>query len=406
MSSLRDRPARQGLRVAAFVGILAVAAAAVIGVAIYEVRHPSPSTPTATMQTPSPSGAVVIGGTDNAIRDHGAPPAGLPVVYVAYPERPSWLQAIGWDGRVVGTVKLPDAVGPRIYNQGTILNGIKASPDGSRIRVDDTVYDQAGGLIGTVGAGSSTADWGDDNRHLCGIRYETNAASGLVTPVLWLVEPGKQPRDLVRFTAAPGGNVAYDVSTCAPGRDRVLVTYGVGLSRSQWWLYRLSDGRLLHHEALASGEYLSVVTSADATLTAANAAMGAGGVSSTVVQRTVDGTTVAEFAGGEVLAFSGDGKRLMVFHGPQDIPTYEVRGISDPVQTWRYGGPDYLAAGTMEPGGQGFAIALAQRGPQLVPCQDLTGRNCPQSQSALDSVVIVQPDGSEVDLGTGLIPGW
>jgi hypothetical protein len=397
--------------VLAFVGVLVLAAGAVVGVGIFVVRQPSPPSPSAAVASPGPSASArssaITDGTDSGIRDHGTPPPGLPVVYVAYPEKPSWLNAISWNGRVVGTVKLPDNAGARIYDQGTILGGIRASSDGSRIRVDDAVYDQAGSLVGTLGGKGSDAVWADDNRRLCGVRYETNASTEMTTPILWLVEPGKQSRDVARLTTARyAGDAGFEVSSCAAGRDRVVVTFGVGISRSQWWLYRVSDGRLLHHEALASGHYISVVTSSDATLTAANAAIGPGAAPSTLVQRTIDGATVAQFPGGEVLSFSGDGKRLMVFHGPQDIPTYEVRGISDPAQRWRYGGPDYLAAGTVEPGGQGFAIALAHRGPQLAPCQDLTGRNCPQSQSALDSVVIVQPDGSEVDLGTGLIPGW
>ncbi|MDP9325737.1 MAG: hypothetical protein M3O87_04275 [Candidatus Dormibacteraeota bacterium] len=391
---------------AAFIGVLAVAGASVVGVAAFVVRQPSPGPPTSSLQSPAATVSASGVGAETGIRDHGPPPPGLPVVYVAYPEKPSWLQAVAWDGRAVGTVKLPDAVGPRIYEQGTIINGVKASPDGSQIRVDDSVYDQAGRLLGRLASGSSSVVWGDDNRHLCGIRYETDASSGLVTAVLWLVEPGTPPRDVIRFAPVQAGNVSYDVGSCAPGRDRVLIAFGAGIARTQWWLYRLSDGRLLHHEMLGSGHYISVATSSDATLIAANAAIGPGAAPTTLVQRTADGITLATFPGGEVLAFSGDSQRLIVFHGPQDTPTYEVREINDPAQKWTYGGPDYLAAGTVEPGGQGFAIALAHRGPQLAPCQDLTGRNCPQSQSALDSVLIVQPDGSEVDLGSGLIPGW
>ncbi|MDP9326422.1 MAG: hypothetical protein M3O87_07805 [Candidatus Dormibacteraeota bacterium] len=417
MSRLRDQrqtneatgPRRpgvgRGLRGAAFIGVLTLAAGAVVGVAILVVRQPSPAAPTATVQSPSPANSPPGNEADSGIRDHGAPPVGTPVVYVAYPEKPWWLHAVAWDGRIVGTVKLPEAVGPSIYHQGTILNAVKASPDGSLVRVQGSVYDQGGRLVGTLGENSASAAWGDDNRLICGMRYETDSSSGLITPVLWLAEPGKPSRNIVHFNPAPAGDAAYEVDSCAPSRDRALVTVA-GISRSQWWLYRLSDGRLLQHQALESDHYLSVVSSADATLTAANAAFGPGAAPSTLVQRTADGTTVAEFPGGQVLAFSGDSRRLMLFHGPEDMPTYEVRGLTDPAQTWRYGGPDYLAAGITEPGGQGFALALVHREPQLAPCQDLTGRNCPQSQSALDAVVIVQPDGSEVYLGDGLIPGW
>jgi hypothetical protein len=394
--------------VLAFMAVLTLAGGAVAATAVLVISRPgstnvgADATPT---PSPTPSPNALRAADDSGIGDHGPPPAGLPVVYVAYPERPWWLMAVSWDGRVVGTVKLPEAVGPRVYSQGTISGAVRTSPDGSLIRVDDAVYDQSGRLAGTLGDRGGASIWGDDNRHLCGIRAGGATTSTGPRDTVWIGEPGAPARNVITLDAQPGGGGGYALQACSPRLDQAIVTAGVGPSRREWWLYRLADGALLHHQALDAGQTISVAASQDGSLIAINAGR-APATSTTEVRRTADGTAVVSLSGGQALAFSGDDKRLVLFHGPQDVPTYDVVTIATRAQEWHYGGPDYLAAATAEPGGQGFALAMAHRGPQLVPCQDLTGRNCPQSQSALDAVLVVRPDGAEVALGDGLIPAW
>ena len=381
------------------VSALVLVALAALGVTAYvQVLRPARSGPVATAATPTPSSIEVV--------DHGTPPPGRPVVYVATAARPSWLQAVDWNGSVVGTVKLPDVLGGKIYSQGTALDAIKGSPDGSEIRVGDSVYDQSGHLVGGLPADRVSSTWADDSHRLCGIRSQAGA-TGQSTPVLTLDEPGKPSRDIVQLPATQPGDSGFAATSCSPTHDRAIVSIGVGVSPTEWWLVRLSDGALLHHEQPGRGRYMSMVSSADARLTAASATAGPGEAPSSVVQNAVDGTTVTSFPTSEVLAFSDDARQVLVFQGPLNTGTYQVVGLADPNPVWSRSGPSYFVAGAVEPGGQAFVMALAHRSPSAgaAPCQDVAAVGCTQ-EGPLNLVLIVRGDGGEVVIGDSLIPGW
>jgi WD40 repeat protein len=141
------------------------------------------------------------------------PPGDL--LYIQDPGGPRMLQ-LNWSGKVVGWVSAQGFAGP--------------SPNGSRfLHAGDPVVveDWRGHLIGQLDVDPNAYGllaWAEDNIHLCGIVFPTNAGPDSGQGRLWIGAPGEKGR-----TFGPVGQAGSDpaVTACSIKNNRVVVAGGL-----------------------------------------------------------------------------------------------------------------------------------------------------------------------------------
>jgi hypothetical protein len=363
--------------------------------------------------TPSATPAAIVSSSSASppAPDYGPPPKGIPLLYVADPQNYQRLQALDWNGKFVGTVKL---AAPLHASDG--YSPASSSSDGSQILIDREVLDGGGRVLGALGelAGKRRPSWADDNRHLCGMRYfdTISAPNGPFGEILFSVLPGSAARDVARFPLAGLGQVGYSAAACSFMSNRAIVIRTAVAWPTDWWLVQLTDGAIIRHKTFPS-EYLSnFVGSEDATYVAENPFTGKPdpGLSSapyTVIRRTADGVEVGRLIEYAVAGFSGDGSLVLAL-GKQDLyQTGAVRIIEWRTGTVLWTGPEGRKLNRIRalPGGRDFALTFYAP-PQVVPPGCGPTIACRQIIDPLQDIVIVHRDGSATNVPGRYLPIW
>ncbi len=323
-------------------------------------------------------------------------------VYVVDPDNHSQLLGYDWHGKLIGTVKLPRAMG---YNGPSVYQ----EPDGSGFVVGNQYFDRLGNPVA------------EETRPRCLLDQDRQT-------YLWTLgtkvpgQPESHVADITR-DQRPSGLFGVWLAACSFTnnvailiRDSVPTDYFIiepDLRYFQWvselWAVRLSDGRMLAHQSYQPNELALVVASQDGSLVAENAwsssqhLVAHQGAPSTVIRRTSDWSVVAAFSSlTQVILFSGDNSTVLVTTQPEieTAPSHLAALAWRSGRTvWAYYGQEQLGRFTTEPKGKSFAIGLhaPNRYEPSPYCQPPTAA-CSIVEDLLNDVVIVQPDGTTAQL--------
>jgi hypothetical protein len=374
----RRSPNLQWLAVAA-----AVILAALVVIGLMSTRfHPRASVPAA---TPNAS----------AVKDYGPPPLGVPLLYVNDPNHPAWLIGFDWTGTPRGTVKLDPAIG-----------SVGMAPDGQSFAVGfgakggtGEILDRLGQPIqGAGGAipGSTLPIWADDNKHTCGISFDSSTG----TYSLLTLAPGQPVQGEDVLPSSQNGPGSYRLASCSFRNDQAIVVRTSNPSPAEVLAVRLSTGKVTSLYTYTTPEQLSnVVASADSTLIAENSSQSIGQLQgqnapTTVIRRVSDRSVVATLPPTMgVLAFNSDDSLLLVTTTPWagGLPTaLAVIDVQSGQTLWTYTGPGMFGNAIAEPNGRDFAIYV---------------RN-PNVNDPLTDLMIVHADGTATDFPRRFQPAW
>jgi hypothetical protein len=352
--------------------------------------------------------------TPSPLADYGPPPAGMNLLYFHDPNHPGWLTGYDWSGQPRATVK-PDPAGN--YLSGNLM----MAPDGQSFVVGDTgeFRDRFGQPIPGSGAVSlsnfpASGIWADDNVHMCGMSFDTNALTyslNTVAPgeaVKTVTVPAPAGTSLADTTANQSGN-QFILTSCSFRNDRAIFYRGnynraplYDASVVEVWVVKVSDGKLVSRDTYAPGSVGGVAGSVDATLIAENslrAFFGQDGTPApkTTIRRVSDGSVIATLDPSvAVLAFSSDNSLVLtttwltpIDSGAQYSPVhYAVIELQSGRTIWSYNGPDEPARlGIAEPGGNSFAVLI-------------------RAVDTRSDVVIVHGDGTSTQLPGRYEPTW
>ena len=318
------------------------------------------------------------------VADYGAPPAGVPLIYLGDPEHPGWYDGFDWTGKARGTIKL-DAP-PDQYRS------LIQAPDGSAFllkpfkALGGQYYDRFGRPIGQPFTAGARIAWGDDSRELCVLDGFRGAWSiGVTTPhgtssTLHAVA--------IDPAIAKSGILAIDFAACSPGNDRAVLAYSFSGRPTQIYVVRISDGGILFERTYPANMLADITSSSDGVLYAENSNSSTGylmdgAAPNTFVRRTADASAVATLDRTYgVLAFSSGDSVALVSTSPwaSGVETHlALVRISDGKVLWSYDGREEYAGGWVQPNGSDMAVMLQS------PYD--------QSPHASVSVVILQADG-------------
>lgn len=320
------------------------------------------------------------------VADYGPPPAGVPLIYVQDPaQHGGWLVGFDWTGKPRATVKVAIATDP--------LAGMSQSPDGSVFAygfngkgTGGQFLDRLGHPVGGAGIASPFQMWADDGVHMCvlvsgGGRWNLGLQlPGAAAPTTNVVA--------IDPSIAVSGIVALSFAGCSARNDQAIIEYSTPGRPSAYWVFRISDGKLLAHRTYAADQMVNFVASPDATLIAENSAKSTGQVApaapSTTIRRLSDMSVVNTLDPTiSVIAFNGADSQALAATTPwaPGVATHlTVMDVHTGAVVWRYDGNEQLSSALVQPGIGGFAILL----------QD------PQDSSARPSVdiTIVHADGT------------
>ena len=296
--------------------------------------------------------------------DYGPPPAGVPLIYLAYPDHPGWLIGFDWTGKPRGTVKLAMQPDP--------LAGFSQAPDGSAFAYGFNVkagtlkfLDRLGQPVGgTSQTPPQSVMWADDGRHIC-----TLGGPG-VEWHLGLLLPGESA-PTTHVVAMDSNNlrsglIAVSFAGCSARNDQAVIQYSYMQRPSEYWVFRISDGKLLAHRTFPADQLVNFVASPDGALIAENSAKSTGQIApaapSTIIRRVSDMAVVATLDPTiGVLGFNGDHSMALVATTPwaPGLATHlAVIDVHSGAQTWRSDGSEEMTALLAQPGGKDFAIEL------------------------------------------------
>jgi len=385
-------PARSWWLVAGTAAAIALVTFAAVGLNAYQLANRKGNEP-AGHATPTPTSSPSVA------PDYGQVPAGIDVFYLVDPRSPTWLQAYDWNGHPAGTLKLPAAVLPSPGAYQPPRPHLIFSSDGSAIWTGDTVLDRNGRVIGHIGGTDQQNQvWADDSRHLCGTApAHPFDGSGPVPELLQVFGLDGVVRTVTTVGYAAGPQAGTDVQACSIRNSRAVVTAGVDVVTTDWWLVSLVDAKILFHRPLGTGGPNAVVASSDARFVfeepGANGSATSGYGS---VRDTATGQVAARMDPSSpwVRAFSADDTLVLGDAGGEPSGIQVVAWRSSRV-VWQHQGPEILRAFQARPTGQDFLVGLGQ-GEQLSP------PGCTQGQpgcvgypgSPLIKFVIVHGDGS------------
>jgi hypothetical protein len=322
----------------------------------------------------------------------GPPPAGNPLIWysttspVGPTPQASSLVALDWKGTVVGT----------LHTTG----GVNQSPDGSRLNVAGLGYvDQAGQPISAVRLDKGGPGWSDDSQHFCAMQ---TASGGIPTgngePAWLFAGPIEGPLHRVAQAGQFGGQSGPRAVACSYLSDRAVVVETVIMGPSDVWVIKLSTGALLYHRQYSNQQTASVSASHDGRYLAEQSmaldAQGALREGATVIRRVSDGKEVARLENQTVVTFSWDGSRVITMPAPGSFGTNEARLVD-----WKSGSILWRLPGPPGTNGEEGAYALPRpNGTDLVVAVS------PQSLAGIDSLWLVQADGSARQIAKG--PLW
>jgi hypothetical protein len=366
---------------------VAVVAAVLLGVAVV----------VGLMATRNAHRATAPAATPNAspVADYGPPPVGVKLLYVRDPNHPSWLIGYDWSGKPRATVKLDPAV-----------DRVGMAPDGQAFAVGYGAKGGTGELLDRLGRpvpasgaiGSSALPmWADDNRHVCGISFESQTLeSTLIT-----VAPGEAVKRVAAIARDQVvGQSGFTIVSCSFRNDEAILVLTNTMWPSEVWTVRLSDGKVISRHTYPNLERLSnIVASADASFIAENSSKSSGQLmgqtaASTIIRRHSDWSVVATFDPSVgVVAFSSDDSLVLAYTTPWvgGVPTrLAVIEVQSGRMLWTYSGPGMLGGAVAQPGGQDFAIYVRK----------------PAVEDPLTDLMIVHSDGTAADFPSRYTPTW
>ena len=358
--------------------------------------------------------------------DYGQPPAGVPLLYVRDPHHATWYIGFDWSGRPRGTVKLAQHLRP---GQSLVM-----APDGQLFQITPGGKAAAGQFLDRLGRripGSPPyADgiWADDNRHLCMALVDQTTLKWTLATQL----PGEAPKtvavkpapSIIRGpsrTAAIACSIGNDAAIFLTTASATLVTEE--LPRTDLSIFRLTDGTPLLPGDGSGHTVTNIVASRDGAYIAfaelAYLPFPAPRWSTAVVSWS-NTTEVATLPPNFwLLGFSGDDSLALVsttplVAGPVSLPDahpmipisrrstqasmLEVINIRSGQVVWRGEGSSVYSGFTAEPGGRDFAISFGATGSQT--------SGAVQTGSTLSTILIVHGDGSFTMLPQPYLPTW
>jgi hypothetical protein len=381
-TALNRRPQRsyQWIAVAAALAIAALVVAGLLSSRVLQRANVPGATPGV---SPSPRS------TD----DYGPPPAGVNLIWVHDPNHPTWLDGFGWDLKVRATLKLdPEKTNVTMAPDGQAF-GLGLYAKGGNWEYLDRLGNSV--AAPTTLAGAINPRWADDNQHVCSIRFDQQTFEWTV----WTQLPGEAPKQVsVVAQDTSIGQTGLSLEACSFKNDAAVVVRTVIASPTEYWVIRLSDGKVILHRTRTGTDVSNIVASHDGTLIALNSARSTGavdgGASSTVVIRVSDGTVVATLdATMGVLGFSGDNSRVLVTLAPWvggSAAHLGVVNLASGATVWQDTGSALFGGFIAEPGGSRFVLAYP------------TGQQGPGPAT----IVVVNGDGSSTALDSPYAPTW
>jgi len=295
--------------------------------------------------------------------DYGPPPAGVPLVYVQDPSNSSWLIGFDWTGKPRGTVKLSQPLDP--------LGRLSQSPDGSAFGYagfkggSAQFFDRLGQPI--TGASSLSYQdqmWADDGRHLCTLDYGGRQWN------LGLRLPGAAAPSTRVVAIDPrivqSGIIAISFAACSAKNDRAILAYSYMGRPTDFWVVRISDGKIVTHRTYPADQLVNVTASLDGALVAENSAESTGqfapAAPTTVIRRLSDMATLTKLAPSNgVVGFNSDDSLALVTTTPWASGIATHLALID-VQTgnvlWRSDGTEEFTGFLAEPNGRDFALMM------------------------------------------------
>jgi len=381
-TALKRRPQRsyQWIAVAAALAIAALVVAGLLSSRLLQRASVPGATPGATPSA-TPSG------------DYGSPPAGVNLIWVHDPNHPTWLSGFDWDFQVRATLKL-DAEKTNV----TMAPNGQAFGLGLYAKGGNWEYlDRLGHSVAapTTLQGAVNPRWADDNRHVCSIRLDQQTFEW----TLWTQLPGEAPKQVgVVAQDSSLGQTALSLEACTFKNDAAIIVRTTVAWPSEYWVIRLSDGKVILHRTRTGTDVSNIVASPDGTLIALNSArsIGAvdGGASSTVVIRVSDEKVMATLDPTMgVLGFSGDNSHVLVTLAPWvgGSPAHlGVVNLASGNTVWKDSGEALFGGFVAEPGGSRFVLAYP------------TGQQGPGPAT----IVVVNGDGTSTTLDSPSAPTW
>ena len=336
---------------------VAAAAAILITVAIVAglmsirlAQQPAPAHPSPPTSSPAP------------LADYGPPPVGVPLIYLAYLHRPGWLVGFDWSGKPRGTVKLAQQPDP--------LTGFSQAPDGSAFAygfngkgASTQFLDRLGQPIAGTGSHYQDQMWADDSRHICTL-------DGGLQWNLGILLPGESA-PTTHVVAMDSNNlrsglIAVSFAGCSARNDQAVIQYSYMQRPSEYWIFRISNGKLLAHRTFPADQLVNFVASPDGALIAENSAKSSGQIApaapSTIIRRVSDMSVVPTLDPTiGVLGFNGDHSMALVATTPwaPGLATQlAVIDVHSGAEKWRSDGTEELTAFLAQPDGKDFAIQL------------------------------------------------
>lgn len=324
-----------------------------------------------------------------AVADYGPPPAGVNLLYVHDPNHPGWLIGYDWSGQPRATVKPDQPASILMAPDGqSFATGLNAKGGSGELR------DRLGQPIPGSGAlpGPAFQIWADDNKHMCGLIFDTHA----FTYTLTTVAPGEAAKSSFVTPRTQTDQEVFRLQSCSFRSDRAVIVHG--FPPTEVWVVKVSDGQVVSHHTYTDPRPLSnVIASADATLMAEDWSFSPGQPGTapkTTIRKVSDRSLVATFDPSiGVLAFSSDNSLVLVTTSGPDGGTPDhlaVIELQSGRTLWSYAGPEQIGSAVAEPGGNGFALLF----------RPATGTG-PEAD-----VVIVHGDGTSTQLPRRYEPTW
>jgi hypothetical protein len=361
-------------------------------------------TSTLTAATPSPSPSAVSSPTAVAVAsptpapppDYGPPPAGVDLLYVAWPAAPTWLIGYDWHGQPRATVHLKELDG----QADQIGSGITVAPNGNGFLSGGYTFDRLGRVSyqsAPPGKGNLNRTWSEDGQLICGVE-EVNStidSNGNGTSDYYLVRrtpngPPVRVRRFLHLDAVPG-DLGFGMYACSHWLDRALIVKTVCCGIQGATVMRLSDGAILGTWNRDAG---SPIFSPDGQEVADPTWTPDGKTVSTAIKTLLGGTVLARYGAGiSFQAFAANNRYAVVTTPAGQTQVIEV---STRRVVWRDSQDRKLSRIWARPGAAGDVALIFTAPPVQMPCPGDTSSQCPNPES---SIVMVHADGSSVDLG-------
>jgi hypothetical protein len=364
---------------------IAVAVAALLGILVVAGLASTRLGPRANLPSATPAGP---------LDDYGAPPAGVPLLYVQDPNHKSWLIGYDWSGRPRGTVKLDSTqASPRMAPDGQSFAIGMGGKGGT-----DKILDRLGSPVAGTGVlpDGTTPIWADDNRHICGMTFNQRTFAWTLVTIM----PGQPVKSVAVIARDKSiGQTGISLVSCSVRNDQAIVVRTTVAWPSELWVVQLSSGRAIAHSVYTDSSVVKVVGSSDGVLIAENAPQSAGQdplyqLAWTTVLRLSDRSIVARLDPSlGVVAFNSDDSLALVTTEVWvggSLTHLAVIDLRTGRRIWEYDGPDMLDTSTSQPGGRDFALVL----------------RAPDSTDLAGTEVIVHGDGSTTRLPGRNIPTW